>query len=370
MTADLVQPFKAALDSSPATLAGLARDGRRIFGYFCTYTPIEVVDACGWIPVRVWGGPGPLEKATARIPDFICPFMKRSLEKALNGEYAYLSGIIDGYTCDAACGLANIWAETVGGDLFKVLPLPYNDSPEARRFFRDVLEDLAEALVQTGGAFSETALGAAIATRDRIGRRLREFYRLRYDRRLPLNAAGLWTVSQAGFGLPPAEYLSLLNDLSRAVQDAEPKPETGLPVLVSGSLIESAAVLQTIERCGGQVVADDLCTGLRAFERSNAASGSPFDQLMDRHFNRAACASRVRAQDRLVQIKQLLERSRARGVVFIVQKFCTPHLADYPFLATELKKAGIPVLLVEMDEHWQTAGQFETRLEAFLEMLT
>ena len=108
MAADLVEPFKATLDSSSEMLSGLAHSGRRIFGYFCTYTPIEVVDACGWIPVRISGGPGPLEKTYSRVPDFICPYMKRSLEKALNGEYDYLSGIIDGYTCDAACGIANI----------------------------------------------------------------------------------------------------------------------------------------------------------------------------------------------------------------------------------------------------------------------
>ena len=112
MTTDLVAPFKTALDNGSQTLSDIARDGRRVFGYFCTYTPIELVDACGWVPIRISGGPGPLEKSYTRVPDFICPYMKRSLEKALNGEYSYLSGIIDGYTCDAACGVANIWADT------------------------------------------------------------------------------------------------------------------------------------------------------------------------------------------------------------------------------------------------------------------
>jgi benzoyl-CoA reductase/2-hydroxyglutaryl-CoA dehydratase subunit BcrC/BadD/HgdB len=369
MAADLVKPFEDALDSSPETLAGLARDGCRVFGYFCTYTPIELVDACGWIPVRISGGPGSLEKATSRIPDFICPFMKRSLEKALDGEYRYLSGIIDGYTCDAACGTANIWADTIGGDLFRVLPLPYNDSPEARLFLREVLAELVDDLGKLGAEFSEQALAAAIETRERIGRTISALYELRYERRLPLGAGELWTVIQAGFGLPPGRYQALLADLFEAVKAAEGPLPTGVPILVSGSLIESAAVMETIETSGGTVVADDLCTGLRAFSPPPAGKAAPFDRLMDRHFNRVPCPSRVRAEDRLARIRGLLDRSGARGVLFVVQKFCTPHLADYPFLSTELKKEGIPVLLVEMDENWQTQGQFETRLEAFFEML-
>ncbi|MCP3892607.1 MAG: 2-hydroxyacyl-CoA dehydratase, partial [Desulfobulbaceae bacterium] len=157
--------------------------------------------------------------------------------------------------------------------------------------------------------------------------------------------------------------------LHTAVKDGEVLQRPGVPVLVSGSLIESAAVLETVETCGGLVVADDLCTGLRAFGQASSAGNPPFDRLMDRHFNRVHCASRVRAEDRLAEIRNLLERSGARGVLFVVQKFCTPHLSDYPHLSAELKKNGIPVLLAEMDENWQTRGQFETRLEAFFEML-
>ncbi len=61
---------------------------------------------------------------------------------------------------------------------------------------------------------------------------------------------------------------------------------------------------------------------------------------MDRHFNRVHCASRVRAEDRLAMIRNLLDRSGARGVLFVVQKFCTPHLAVIP------AKAGIQGLFL------------------------
>lgn len=53
----------------------------------------------------------------------------------------------------------------------------------------------------------------------------------------------------------------------------------------------------------------------------------------------------------------------------MLQKFCTPHLADYPTLSNELRKEGVPSILIEMDETWQMEGQLKTRIEGFFEML-
>ena len=65
-----------------------------------------------------------------------------------------------------------------------------------------------------------------------------------------------------------------------------------------------------------------------------------------------------------------IEKNSVKGVVFILQKFCTPHLADIPFLSSELKKRGIPNITIELDEFWDVDGQFRTRLEGFLETMS
>jgi benzoyl-CoA reductase/2-hydroxyglutaryl-CoA dehydratase subunit BcrC/BadD/HgdB len=50
-------------------------------------------------------------------------------------------------------------------------------------------------------------------------------------------------------------------------------------------------------------------------------------------------------------------------------KFCDPHAFDYPYLKEMLDARGIPCLLVELEEQTVSQGQFQTRCEAFLEML-
>jgi benzoyl-CoA reductase/2-hydroxyglutaryl-CoA dehydratase subunit BcrC/BadD/HgdB len=70
-----------------------------------------------------------IERADALAPSFTCPFMRLSLERMLAGRYDFLTGVVQAYTCDAACGMLEIWKEHAKGSLFASLPLPYNDNP-------------------------------------------------------------------------------------------------------------------------------------------------------------------------------------------------------------------------------------------------
>ncbi len=350
-------------------LANPASAGKRILGYFCTYTPVELIHACGIIPVRIMGGAGRVDKAYALTPEFICPYMRLSLERALAGEYDFLSGLVQGYSCDAACGLVNIWAENIRGEIFTSIPLPYNDTPESRKFLRSSLEELVEKLQKTiGGAYSEAALEESLALYGGNRKEVLDLYESRYEGASPLSAKDLYHVVQAGFVTPPEAWRVMLSELKQAIQHAPPSRADGAPILISGSLIEAPEVFEAIERCGGSIVADDLCTGLRSLGPAHGKGADPLDRLMDRYFKRPPCPSRTRAGIRAEMLAELARRSGAGGVVFFLQKYCTPHLADHPLVSQKLKGMGIPSILIEMDETWKTEAQVRTRLEAFFEM--
>lgn len=115
--------------------------------------------------------------------------MKRSLEKALAGEYRFLSGLIQGYTCDVACGMANIWADNIKGEIFHTLPLPYEDNTEFRHYLKTKYQLLINKLREIGGTYSDANLTQSLTIYSGIRNRVRELYQLRMTRRLPLNAA-------------------------------------------------------------------------------------------------------------------------------------------------------------------------------------
>jgi len=49
------------------------RSGRKIFGYFCTYTPEELLHAAGVHPVRLFGGTEDITQADTLIQSFGMP---------------------------------------------------------------------------------------------------------------------------------------------------------------------------------------------------------------------------------------------------------------------------------------------------------
>lgn len=344
--------------------------GERYVGYFCTYTPIEIIHAAGFMPFRVAGGLDSVSLADTLTPNFICPYMRVATERALRGEYGFLSGLVQGYTCDVACGLINIWKDNIGGDPYHLVPLPYNDNEASRDFLRSALEELIEKLNRTGGCFSEERLERSLSLYDEIRRVILDLYDMRYKGSLALSAGDFLTVIQAGYVTSPERYLGLLKTLrDEADHGWEDGKPPGIPVLVSGSLVEEPRILEIIEESGGRICADDLCTGFRQWSPATGSGARPIDRVIDRHMRRFPCPSRSRALDRAPLIIDLVRRSAARGVIFLFQKFCTPHLADYPILNEELKKEGIPATVFEMEETGIMEGQLRTRMETFFETL-
>ena len=365
--------FKEAINTSEARLTALSESGRKIIGYFCTYTPVEIIHACGFIPVRIIGGYGNIDKAYQHVPDFICPYMKRALEKALDGQYDFLSGLVQGYTCDAAFGMVNIWEDVVRLNVFHSIPIPYNNTPESKNYFKSVLNELIQKLDAGSGSFSETTLNESLELYHLIRSLQHDLYQRRYEGKSGLTAAEFMTIIDAGSVVPPEDYLKMLEKLSTRLPDKikKQRPEllAPIPILVSGSMVERPEIMNMIEACGGRIVADDLCNGLRQIFPMDGKGKTPMDRVIHRYMHRFPCPSRSRAVDRGRRLLDLLNQSHAKGVIFLIQKFCTPHLSDIPMLSESLKEQGYPSILIEMDETWQMEGQVKTRLEGFFEMI-
>jgi len=67
-------------------------------------------------------------------------------------------------------------------------------------------------------------------------------------------------------------------------------------------------------------------------------------------------------------ILRLVRDWDCKGAIVIQQKFCDPHEIDIPTIKKALEEVDIPVLFLEFDVT-VPLGQFQIRVEAFLEML-
>lgn len=364
-----VLPFVESVLLRESRLKDAASKGKKVIGYFCTYTPVELIHAAGFIPVRIWGGARSVQKAYSLVPSFICPYMRLSLEGALEGEFQFLSGIVQGYTCDVACGVVNIFRENFGMEMVHNLALPYNDNRDARQFLGSGLKELREKLTRMGGVVTEASLEESVALYEEIRSILSGLFAMQSQGSCPLSSADLSAVVNSYFVTPPREFLDMIRALEGHLSDADPCRPEGIPVVVSGSVLEDDSALAVMEGSGFRIAADDLCTGRRGFLPAAGRGQSPMERMVDRLMNRLPCPSRSHPRDRIPGLLNLVEESGAKGVIFLFQKFCTPHLADHPRVAQALKEAGIPSMAIEIDEYGLIKAQVATRLETFSSML-
>ncbi len=370
--------------------------GKRVVGYLCTYVPVEIIHAAGLLPVKIGGGYLPGIDANRLLPSFICPYLRSLAELGLQGGCRYLDGIIHAYTCDAACGVFNIWRRNFPPAFSHIIHQPYLDGRQSLKFYHRELELLIENIERHFGtkAGPDSLSSSAGLYRD-IRAALARLYSLRRREPAAFTGEEIFHAVNAGFALPPEEYLEMLGRVNdRIAGRHHPAPgEPGsagvgagpaggkVPVLLSGSHLLDPSVFDLIYSCGGIAVDDDLCNGRRSFDRgpetveplsaapeADVEIPGPLREIIAFYRGRPGCPARVPAKKRLPYLIDLARESGARGVVFAVQKFCDPHLADLPLLTAWLKEAGYPSLILEYDGRINP-GAAATRLQAFFEMI-
>ena len=116
-------------------------EGRRVAGYFCTFTPLEILDAAGLISVSLCGMSAETIPAAERdLPKNLCPLIKSSYGFYMTDKcpYTYFADIIVGETtCD---GKKKMYELMGRGKEVYVLHLPQGlEHPYAKEMWRQEL---------------------------------------------------------------------------------------------------------------------------------------------------------------------------------------------------------------------------------------
>ncbi len=347
------------------------RTGKKIFGYFCSYTPEELLHAAGIHPVRLFGGTEDITQAETLIQSFVCPFVRGVLDTALKGGFDYLDGIVHAYTCDATCGLFGIWQRNIKTDFTYMFAPPYFLSAGSLRYHVRELNKLKEAIEKFMGAqISDESLSKSIDVYNRRRSVLKRLCALRAANPTPISGSDVLEVVLAGSLMPPEDYSDMVEALIAEILRPVGCGQDAHRAYVSGSELHDPEILKVIEEAGATIVGDDLCTGARSFFDLVEPGGDPVEALARRYIARTPCPSRLPVKRRLEFILEGMRECRAESLIFVIQKFCDPHLAEQPLLSEALKEAGIPNMVIETEHRVGPGrGQIRTRVQGFLEML-
>jgi benzoyl-CoA reductase/2-hydroxyglutaryl-CoA dehydratase subunit BcrC/BadD/HgdB len=344
---------------------------RKAIGFFCLYTPEELLHAAGFLPLRLMGTPIKMSHVQAHLPSNCCHLVKSSLESLLQGELDFLQGVVFTQTCDSMQGLSDIWAHQRRLPIHFNLMVPTNlGSEHSRHYLKAEMERFKEFLESHSGKITPERMKSSIQLFNRIREKLGEIYTRRRQGLTPWSSGFFAQVVRAGYLTDRARYLELLEELLNALPKKTEERKDLVPVYLSGNMAHSESYFSLIEEAGAMVVQDNLCTGARTLRLMVQEDVDPIEALTERYFTSFFCPTKhqgSRAHEEI--LLREVQESRGRGVIFLLYKYCEAHSFDYPDLKAALESKSIPCLLLDVEDPSQSLGQLKIRLQAFVEML-
>jgi benzoyl-CoA reductase subunit C len=170
--------------------------------------------------------------------------------------------------------------------------------------------------------------------------------------------------------MPKETFNDCLRELLMELDHSKPGRRGKARIMIAGSALNNAECIQSIERIGGLVVTDELCTGTRYWADPVVVDHEePLRAIARRYLNNFPCARMYPSEERFQRMLKLIREYRVDGVISQTIRYCSPYSNDLPLLSDELSRNGVPMLSLDVEYGTSGSGQILTRVQAFLEML-
>ena len=379
MNYSLPEKFEEFADARKAgflRVKDLKEQGKKVAGIFCTFTPVEILDAAGFTAVSLCGMSGEtIPAAEAHLPKNLCPLIKSSYGFAVSDKcpYTYFSDLIVGETtCDGKKKMYEL-LNRIKPTYILHLPQGHDSDPvttwtaELHRFIK-YLEDNFQVTI------TDEMLREAAAKRNL--ERQTNLRLMAMQRQDPPPMSGLQmyqTLEGAGFTFSHEERIAKVEDLIRTIEEtADPEVNRGCKrIMVTGCPI--GGVLQktvgAIEANGGVVVCHENCSGIKAAFQMVDTEAEDIVKAIAERYLKIGCSVLTPNSERMKLIPELVKEFMIDGIVEVDLQACTPYCVESYQIRELAEKLGVPYMSVETDYSQSDSGQLSTRIEAFMEML-
>ncbi|MBN1882993.1 MAG: 2-hydroxyacyl-CoA dehydratase [Deltaproteobacteria bacterium] len=371
--AEVLQEIRRIVED-PVTAGKRFKDTlqKPIIGYFCTYTPEEMIHAAGCVPYRIMGRKKQVEFADRHLQSYSCSLVRTALDTALSGDLSFIDGTVFPHTCDSIQRLSDIWRINAGFSYHADIVLPVKLHTESARTY--VIEELSAFRASleefVDGEITDDSLWDSIRMYNRMRDNLNRLHDIKRKHPGIVGSKITDDCVQAAMYMPVQEHNRLIEELLSELEGKE-DPYDPIRVVVVGNMCVFTDIYDCIENAGASVSGDDICTGSRYYSLNvDVKKKDPIEALADRIIQRPLCAAKHSLDfDRGMYLKSIIDNANAKGVIFLLIKFCDPHSFDYPHLKNAVEEKGLPHMLIEMEMDNPSPGQIRTRIEAFIEML-
>jgi benzoyl-CoA reductase/2-hydroxyglutaryl-CoA dehydratase subunit BcrC/BadD/HgdB len=360
----------------------LKKDGKKFMGYICSFVPVEIIQAAGFIPFRIRGNVHePITKGNTQLETIACPFMRSCFDLSIKGHYDFCEGVIIPHACDSMTRSYSVWKYSLGLPYSHFVNVPHTVNAASLEFFEAELNTFRKSLGRYAGKeISAAEITQAITAYNQLRKKVKALYELRKTNPPLVSGTEMAKLLTVTAGLPVEEASVLcdqaLDELHRRTAPSGQK----LPrILIDGACIDNIDLVQLVEQSGASVVADDLCLGMRDHWPNTDVDQDPLKALSRRYLEKLNCPRTFRQspggslsddlQARFGDMGAHIKEFRVDGIILYVYKYCDPFGFEVSARKAYLGSLGVPILYLEDEYSAGTLGRLRTRIQAFLEMM-
>lgn len=355
--------------------------GNKVVGTFCLYVPEELIRAHGAIGIGLCAGAEFAYDEVERImPRNTCALIKSFMGFKLGRVCPYIQEadlVIGETTCDGKKKAYELLGEMHN---VYVMELPQMKRERDKAFWRAEVRGLVAELEKlTGNTMTIESLKAAIAEVNGKRRALQRVAAARAADPVPISGKDALLATQIAFYDDVPRFTQMVSALADELEGRVAAGEGAAPkgakrILVTGTpmAIPNWKVHDVVEKAGGVIVGEEMCTGSRYYDKLVSETGETIDELIDALADKYLdinCACFTPNDARTDDVLRMADELNADGILHYSLQFCGPYQIEATQIERAAQQAGIPVLKIDTDYSMEDIGQLSTRVEAFLEML-
>lgn len=357
------------------------KSGGKVVGTYCLYVPEELIRAAGaWSVGICAGAEWAYDQVEQVLPRNTCALIKSMMGFKLGKVCPYLEEadlLIGETTCD---GKKKAYEELGKLQNLYVMELPQMKREKDVAFWRSELVDLIAKLEElTGKKVTVESLRASIKEVNGKRRALQRIAAARAADPAPISGLDSLLAVQVAFYDDVPRFTQSMNaladELEKRVADGVGVAPKGAPrILITGTpmALPNWKLHEIVEKAGGIVVGEEMCTGSRYYEKLVDEDATTLDEMLDdiaAKYLDINCACFTPNTGRIDDVIRMAKDLGADGVIDYALSFCGTYQIESAGVAKAVQAADMPVLRIETDYSAEDVGQLSTRVEAFLEMV-
>jgi len=320
-------------------------------GYFCSYTPVEIIRAAGFHPVRIKGTEKDPCSANEVLCGNICPYIKAVTDKKMSGELEDFKGMVFVNSCDGMKRMYDAWTKMDEGkkSFTYILDIPKNTDDAAVYYYANLLKKFKERMESYFTLkIRQDDINQSIVTYNAVREKVRQYLQKYWNGYFAQSGYEMFSLLKKGANAVPEKFNAYLTQVMK--QKAHVKDTSEVPRLfIWGSIMENEKIMKIIEDAGAKVVAEDLCNGSRYFDVEVSITDDPIFSLAKRYIKRNPCSRMANVLERINRALTVIQEKSIHASIYHTLKFCDHNLLDYPMIKKTFQEKNIPLRHLNCD---------------------